>query len=515
MGRPAPYPEADPQFTPGWKIAEQKKADTEFVKRERDIEDRLAGEAFKQGQSREAQAGRERLEGIKSEFDIDEDIMKGVRAGELELPEKIQNELRKLDADRVEALKLSPEERAEFEEKYIQKRRELLRAAHPPADVGAQYAKNLRYLDPVTGFPHPEPGEGRTPVTIVDGQPVEIPALAAQREAKEKQQKAEQEQQKKAKDAWAAQQKGILAEAKTRLAAYNKDKETGDPDKTLSDFMGEVEGDYITAGIPLVRNPNAPSPTDGISLSGGGGESVTGDAGVVTPPGAPAAGAQEVTVNPDGSVDIPPAAQETPAATAPQQPGQGPQQPAATPGAPHTGQAPPGAVREIPGSNPPAWEMEDGSTVFQMHDGTRVKVVPVPERTQPGGGRAEPTPAAPAAAKGTRQSRRERYLDIQSRKPATTVGLPATPPKGKASENMIAKGHEYVQLLDSKGQPRPGKYTWRPKQPEQIRSGPVASATGKFFGGTEIPRPNTKAEFDKIPSGATFYDPAGVLRRKP
>ena len=129
-----------------------------------------------------------------------------------------------------------------------------------------------------------------------------------------------------------------------------------------------------------------------------------------------------------------------------------------------------------------------------------------------------PSVAAPArvpTVKGKRQSRRERYLDMQSRKPATTVGLPATPPKGKASENMIAKGHEYVQLLDSKGQPRPGKYTWRPKQPEQIRSGPVASATGKFFGGTEIPRPNTKAEFDKIPSGATFYDPAGVLRRKP
>ena len=260
MGRAIPHPEAEPQFTPGWKIAEQKKSDAAFIKRDQDIEDRLAGQAFKQDQAREAQAGRERLEGIRREFDVDEDIMAGLRKSELELPEPTQEKLRKLDADRVEALKLGPEERAEFEEQYIQKRRELLRLARPTTapDVGEEYTKNLRYLDPSTGLPHKEPGEGRVPVTIVDGQPVEIPALAAQRKAKEEQQKKEQEQQAKAEKAWVAQQKEILADAKKRLDEYKRFKNTGDPDKTLTDFMGEVEGDYITAGIPLVPNPDAP-----------------------------------------------------------------------------------------------------------------------------------------------------------------------------------------------------------------------------------------------------------------
>ena len=52
---------------------------------------------------------------------------------------------------------------------------------------------------------------------------------------------------------------------------------------------------------------------------------------------------------------------------------------------------------------------------------------------------------------------------------------------------------------------------WTPEERSQLQA--IAKGTSTQNAG--LPQPTTKAEFDKLPSGAQFLDPNGVLRRKP
>lgn len=81
-----------------------------------------AEEAAKAAAERATEAGRGRLE---------LETLEGVRRGELEIPPAAQQELDKLNAASVEALKLGPSELAEFQKRAAVKRRELLGTATP------------------------------------------------------------------------------------------------------------------------------------------------------------------------------------------------------------------------------------------------------------------------------------------------------------------------------------------------------------------------------------------------
>ena len=73
----------------------------------------------------------EQLE-LRGEYDLDAEIIEGLRTGELELPESARNRLRQLNSSLSEADGLTPEQQEEFYDQYNSRRRALLRSAQPP-----------------------------------------------------------------------------------------------------------------------------------------------------------------------------------------------------------------------------------------------------------------------------------------------------------------------------------------------------------------------------------------------
>lgn len=80
------------------------------------------------------QAGQQRLEleDVRGEFDIDQEILEGLRRRQLVLPPEAEAEMRQLDAARLAGL---GEDEPEARNRIATRRRELLRMAHP-VDVG-------------------------------------------------------------------------------------------------------------------------------------------------------------------------------------------------------------------------------------------------------------------------------------------------------------------------------------------------------------------------------------------
>lgn len=124
----------------------------------------------------------------QQEFIADQNIMEGVRRGELELPPEAQQKLRELEGGRVAATKLDAAGQAEFQARYDTEKRALLRLAQPIRDVpydervkkglGANYEqfKNLPWqfnsqgeMGLPSGFRMPGEDQGRAAQEIRDG----------------------------------------------------------------------------------------------------------------------------------------------------------------------------------------------------------------------------------------------------------------------------------------------------------------------------------------------------------
>lgn len=104
---------------------------------------------------------------------VDADIQAQVRAGKLELTPGAQKELDQIAAGRVEAQKLDPIQRDEFEKQAAQRERELLRTAQAPKGPTATGRANLgiTYYDPERKSFTDQPGPNGVAGTIgKDGQ---------------------------------------------------------------------------------------------------------------------------------------------------------------------------------------------------------------------------------------------------------------------------------------------------------------------------------------------------------
>lgn len=85
----------------------------------------------------------------QQEFMRDQATLQGLRSGQLELPPEAQSRMQKLDAGRVEAMKLDEAGQAEYMAKYEQETAALRRLAQPKAElsVGDDFAKNTLEKD--------------------------------------------------------------------------------------------------------------------------------------------------------------------------------------------------------------------------------------------------------------------------------------------------------------------------------------------------------------------------------
>ena len=136
-----------------------------------------AGEQGQEFKFREGQQDKEfKFRGDQAtqqdQFLHDENVMMGLRRGELELPPAVQSQLQKLDAGLVDAMKLGPEQQQEFRRKYDSEKSALLRMAQPKTQSpAAEWGRDTVYVDP-QGKGFDQPGDGRTPYNSRTGKPV-------------------------------------------------------------------------------------------------------------------------------------------------------------------------------------------------------------------------------------------------------------------------------------------------------------------------------------------------------
>lgn len=103
------------------------------------------------------------------EQQIDSGIEGDMRSGKLELPPEAQKEMQALDSGRIEAQKLDPQQRADFEEQYQKRKRDLLRTAKPPQGPTATEAYNQGVVyRGEDGRAYDQPGPGRKPGRLDD-----------------------------------------------------------------------------------------------------------------------------------------------------------------------------------------------------------------------------------------------------------------------------------------------------------------------------------------------------------
>jgi hypothetical protein len=129
------------------------------------------------------------------EQEIDAGIEGDMRSGKLELSPEAQKEMQALESGRIEAQKLDPQQRADFEEQYQKRKRDLLRTAKPPKGPTATEAYNRGVVyRGEDGRAYDTPGPGRKPGRLDDK------GVFQQDNAEADQQQQKQQEAQRAKD---------------------------------------------------------------------------------------------------------------------------------------------------------------------------------------------------------------------------------------------------------------------------------------------------------------------------
>jgi hypothetical protein len=175
--------EWQPTYTSPAQIEQQQDEAKDKAERQREIEDRDEEREYQEGITAKANTRADR---------------KARAAGLMEVPKwapkAIGHKLRGEYADIVQMLTggeidWNDPDQVEDVEQAIKEYESAVGGLTPPNPV-EDYNSTIKHFDPVTGTSYDDPGPGRTPMQIIDGKPVEIPGVVAQK----RQQEAEAEE---------------------------------------------------------------------------------------------------------------------------------------------------------------------------------------------------------------------------------------------------------------------------------------------------------------------------------
>lgn len=198
----------------------------------------------------------------------DAGIEEGIRAGKLELAPEAQMRLQKIDADRAAIAaqnNLTPEQKAEFENKAQVAEREILRTARAPRmPTGAEaFNRGTTYVDPKTGRAYDDPGEGRVAHNIQDRKPLIEQPDTSKEDAKR--QKTQQDWLEKRADEYTTE---------TNPATITDTNKVGKP-YTLEEAIKKAQEDRAVFDKALGSQPPAAPPIGmGSSVQQGSGSNM-------------------------------------------------------------------------------------------------------------------------------------------------------------------------------------------------------------------------------------------------